>query len=204
MIDEINEVLNRQAKLGAIGGGEKISEMLKDEEVKASIITDLQNLELSGTLKDRIADRTTELVNNYGSETKRIMDDVLASSEGKSAGEIRKALREAMPTWQAERIARTETVYAFKSGRLDEDERISNKYKLNIKLIWRARHDSSTCPVCAAMDGEVVSVGEAFAHIRETDEGVVAWEPSKWNDDGRIPQPHPNCRCYFDEIVEVE
>lgn len=204
VIDEINEVLNRQAKLGAIDGGEKISEMLKDEEVKASIITDLQNLELSGTLKDRIADRTTELVNNYGSETKRIMDDVLASSEGKSAGEIRKALREAMPTWQAERIARTETVYAFKSGRLDEDERISDKYKLNIKLIWRARHDSSTCPVCAAMDGEVVSVGEAFAHIRETDDGVVAWEPSKWNDDGRIPQPHPNCRCYFDEIVEVE
>lgn len=204
VIDEIADVLDRRAELGAIDGAEAISKLLNDKEVQASIVVDLENLEISKGLKDRIYDRTSELVDNYGSETRRIMDEVLADNEGKSAGEIRKALRQAMPTWQAERIARTETVYAFKSGRLDEDQKIADKYQLNVKLIWRSRHDPDTCPVCAAMDGEVVEVGEAFAHIRETADGVIAWEPSKWNDEGKIPQPHPNCRCYFDEILEEE
>lgn len=202
VIEQINEVLVQKAELGGVEGGEKITELIKDEDVIAEIKKELENLQISDGLREKINDRTVQLVNNYGSETKRLMDDVLASSEGLSAAEIRKELRAVMPTWQAERIARTETVYAYKSGRLDEDERVSDKYNLNLKLVWRARHDSKTCPVCAAMDGEVVSVGKAFEHIKETDDGIVSWEPSVWNDDGKIPAPHPNCRCYFDEIVE--
>lgn len=202
VIREINEVLENKAILGSKDGAEKIASLLKNEDVVAEIKSTIENLEISGTLKDRINSRTTELVNNYGSEAERILNETLANSAGMSAAEIRKALRESLPTWQAERIARTETVYAFKSGRLDEDEKLSDKYNLKTKLIWRARHDSSTCPVCAAMDGSVVDVGDAFEHIKETADGVIAWEPSIWNDGGRIPQPHPNCRCYFDEIVE--
>lgn len=204
VIEQITAVLDNKAELGAVEGGEKIAALLDDAEVVASIKSELEAVELSGTLKDRIKERTEELVNNYGEESRRIMERVLNSSEGMSAAEIRKELSVVMPKWQAERIARTETVYAYKSGRLDEDEKISEKYDLNLKLVWRARHDSKTCEVCSAMDGEVVSVGRAFQHIKETDEGVVSWEPSMWNDDGKIPAPHPNCRCYFDEIVEVE
>lgn len=204
VIERIDEILMDQAKVGATEGGEKVAELLKDENVVAEIKSSLENLELSGTLSERIKDRTVELVNNYGDETKRLMEGVLASSEGKSASEIRQALQEVMPRWQAERIARTETVYAYKSGRLDEDERVSEKYGLNLKLIWRARHDARTCDVCKAMDGETVSVGQAFEHIKETADGMISWEPSVWNDEGKIPAPHPNCRCYFDEIVEGE
>lgn len=203
VIREINEVLDNKAVLGGKDGAEKIASLLEDKNVVAEIKATIENLTLSDTLKDRINDRTTELVDNYGQETKRIMNDVLANSAGMTAGEIRRELRAVMPTWQAERIARTETVYAFKSGRLDEDQKLSDKYNLNTKLVWRARHDSKTCPVCAAMDGSVVSVGDAFEHIKETADGIIAWEPSVWNDDGKIPAPHPNCRCYFDEIVEA-
>lgn len=203
VIKQINEVLVQKAELGGMEGGEKIAELIKDEDVVAEIKKNLENLQISDSLREKINDRTVQLVNNYGQSTKALMDDVLANSEGLSAAEIRKELRSVMPTWQAERIARTETVYAYKSGRLDEDQRVSDSYGLKLKLVWRARHDSKTCPVCAAMDGEVVSVGKAFEHIKETDDGVVSWEPSVWNDDGRIPAPHPNCRCYFDEIVEV-
>jgi phage portal protein BeeE len=202
VIDQINEILENKAMVGGIDGAEKIADMLKDEDVVAEIKGDIENLKISGTLKDRINRRTEELVKNYGDEARRLLDEVLASSKGKSAGEIRKELRQVMPTWQAERIARTETVYAFKSGRLDEDQKIAEKYGLNVKLIWRARHDKKTCAVCAAMDGSVVDVGTAFEHIKETDDGPIAWEPSVWNDEGRIPAPHPNCRCYFDEVVE--
>ena len=203
VIDEISETLNRRAELGAVDGGEAITKMLKDTAVVAEIKKELTNLQLSGTLKDRIKARTEELVNSYGESTRQLMEDVLASSEGKTAAEIRKALREVMPTWQAERIARTETVYAFQSGRLDEDKRIANKYGLNVKLVWHARHDGDTCAVCAAMDGQTVELGKAFQHIQETDDGIVSWEPSKWNDHGQVPNAHPNCRCYFDEIVEA-
>lgn len=200
VINEITETLNRRAELGAVDGGEAIAKLLKDAAVVAEIKKELSNLQLSGTLKDRIKARTAELVNNYGQETKRLMEDVLANSEGKTAAEIRQALREIMPTWQAERIARTETVYAFQSGRLDEDKRIAKKYGLTMKLKWHAR--PGACAVCAAMDGQTVELGKAFTHIQETDDGIVSWEPSKWNDHGQVPNAHPNCRCYFDEIVE--
>lgn len=202
VIAEITRILSTEAILGASEGGKKIVKLLENEDVRNAVIEDLKNLELSETLRDRIVDRTEKLVESYGEETRRLMNETLANSEGKSAAEIRKSLREVMPTWRAERIARTETVYAFKSGRLDEDERIAEKYGLKMKLVWRARHDKKTCDVCSAMDGEEVSVGEAFEHIKETADGTISWEPSAWNDDGRIPAPHPNCRCYFDEIVE--
>lgn len=204
VIEEIERVLDRKAVLGATDGAEKVASMLKDEAVVEELKASVENMQISNSLKERIHDRTTDLVNRYGESTSDLMNEVLANSVGKSAGEIRKALRQVMPTWQAERIARTETLYAFKSGRLDEDEQIAKRHNLNIKLVWRARHDAKTCPVCAAMDGQTVEVGEAFEHIKETDEGTIAWTPNQWNDDGRIPQPHPNCRCYFDEIVEAE
>ena len=201
VVDQIVDVLQRKAILGASEAAEKIRDLISNKDVQEEITTSLKNLQLSGTLKDRIQSRTNELVNSYGEGTRKIMEEVLASSVGMSAGEIRKALSEALPLWQAERIARTETVYAYKSGRLDEDEKVNKEYDLNMKLVWRARHDAKTCPVCSAMDGSIVDVGDAFEHIKETEDGTVAWMPSFWNDDGKIPSPHPNCRCYFDEVV---
>lgn len=219
VIEEIERVLERKAQLGATDGAERVAGLLKDEAVVSEIKNSIENLQISGTLKDRIHERTTQLVNRYGESTNDLMNEVLENSAGKSAGEIRKALREVMPTWQAERIARTETVYAFKSGRLDEDERLNRRHNLNLKLVWRARHDNDTCNVCAAMDGQVVDIGQAYrdelvvpagTHMinmrpgETLDEDLpISWVPSVWNDGGKIPQPHPNCRCYFDEIVEA-
>ena len=200
VVDQIVRVLESTAVLGASDGSKRVQKLLKNKDVVAELKKELADLQISGTLRDRITTRTSEIVNNYGRATRGIMDEVLANSEGMSAAEIRRELRAVMPTWQAERIARTETVYAFKSGRLDEDQQINDKYKLKMKLKWRAR--PGACDVCAAMDGEEVEIGEAFAHIKETSDGVIAWEPDFWNDEGRIPSPHPNCRCYFDEIVE--
>lgn len=216
VIEEIDRVLERKAVIGASDGARKVADMLKDEEVVAEIKSSIENLQISGTLKDRIHERTTTLVTRYGQSTTDLMNEVLANSAGKSAGEIRKALSQVMPTWQAERIARTETVYAFKSGRLDEDTRLNNKYNLNMKLVWHCRHDSTTCDTCAAMDGKEVEVGDAFvshldlpagtvlANGKELDEETqIDWVHDSWNDEGRIPSPHPNCRCYFDEVVEI-
>jgi len=201
VIDEISEVLNRRAELGAIDGAEAISKLLKNKDVVEEIKSEIEKIEVSGTLKDRIKDRTAELVNNYGDETKRLMEQTLANSQGLSAGEIKKVLAQLYDKenrWRAERIARTETVYAFKSGRLDEDEKIADKYGLKMKLVWHAR--PGACDVCSAMDGEETTLGVAFADEKDG----VFWEKNQWNDEGKIPAPHPNCRCYFDEVVEAE
>lgn len=202
VIRELVKILEENAKKGSIAGADKLMELVKDNDVVAEIKNELKSIDLSGTLRERIESRTTQLVNNYGDTSRRLMADVLANSEGKSAAEIKKELQQVMPTWQAERIARTETVYAYKSGRLDEDKKIADRHNLNIKLVWRARHDAKTCPVCAAMDGEETDLGQAFVDAKETEDGEVRWEHSFWNDSGQVPNAHPNCRCYFDEIVE--
>lgn len=202
VVDEIVETLQYKARLGGIAGLNKLRKLLHDEAILTELSKQISEFEISGTLKDRIVERTTGIVQGYEEGVRAMMTEVLENSAGMSAGEIRQALREAIPTYQAERIARTETVYAYKSGRLDEDQRIADKYGLKMKLVWRSRHDGAVCDVCAAMDGEKVTVGDAFEHYKETADGAISWEPSRWNDDGRIPAPHPNCRCYFDEIVE--
>lgn len=205
VIKQINDILAGQAQLGAVDGSKRVAKLLKDKDVVAELKSNIENLKISKTLKDRINRRTTELVNGYGKDTKALMESVLESSQGLSAAEIRKELRAVMPTWQAERIARTETVYAFKSGRLDEDKRITDKYGLKMKLKWRAREGA--CDVCAAMDGEETVVGTKFVDEKEYinadgEKVVVSWDQDQWNDGGQIPEAHPNCRCYFDEIVE--
>lgn len=215
VIAELEEVLQRRAELGGADGGKKLAKLLKNKAVAEEIKQGIRNLKISGTLKDRIHERTELLVNNFGLATKDIMEEVLENSAGKSASEIKSELRQVMPTWQAERIARTETVYAFKSGRLDEDKAIAKRHNLNVKLVWRCRHDGDTCDVCAGMDGQTVSLGEAFADHVELEAGTklvngnildqnkeISWSHSIWNDHGEVPAAHPNCRCWYEEIIE--
>lgn len=215
VIVELENVLRRRAELGGTDGAKHLASLLKNEAVANEIKNEIKNLSISGSLKDRIHERTTLLVENYGMLAKDIMEEVLENSAGKTAGEIKSALSEAMPTWQAERIARTETVYAFKSGRLDEDKAIAKNHDLNVKLVWRCRNDAETCDVCAGMDGQTVTLGEAFVdHLKleagtvlangkeVTEDKEISWAHSVWNDDGEVPAAHPNCRCWYEEIVE--
>lgn len=205
VIQQINEVLTNQAQLGGVDGSKRVARLLKNKDVVAELKANIKNLQISSSLKKRISTRTTGLVKGYGDGANQIIESALANPEGKSAAEIKKELKPLFTKqtmWMAERIARTETVYAFKSGRLDEDKRIADKYNLKMKLKWRAR--PGACDVCAAMDGEETVVGTAFVDEKETARGKVGWTQNEWNDDGQIPEAHPNCRCYFDEIVEVE
>ena len=108
-----------------------------------------------------------------------------------------------MPKAKAELIARNETLYAIRSGRLEQDEKIAEKYGLSVKLVWRTSNDADVCDICAAMEGQTVDLGKAFNDTVKTADGeVITWEHSEWNDGGRIPDAHPNCRCYFDEVIE--
>jgi len=202
-IAQITQILQDNAQIGAKEGA-KALELLANDDIAAEIRNILKSNEVytSASLKSRIENRTRTLVKGYSEYTQTVMNEVLGSSEGLSASEIKKRLAEVMPTSRAEMIARNETVYAIKSGRLEQDESLAQKYGLTVKLVWRTSHDNKVCPVCAAMDGKEASLGEAFVDMVETSDGeLLSWEHSKWNDGGKIPDAHVNCRCYFDEIL---
>ena len=135
------------------------------------------------------------------------MSSVLASAaeEGWSAGQIKKELNKILPRDRAELIARNETVYALKAGRIETEKYLEDNYGVKLGIEWKIS-DNGACDVCKAMDGKIVAVGKAFpedaVYINEDGEQIqVKCDHTSWNDYGETPNAHPNCRCYFNEVV---
>lgn len=203
VVDRMTELLNNDALQGEKEGAEALK-LLADEDIAAEILKTLTDgdINVSEALSKRIATRADSLVKGYADYTQQVVKETLTNAEEMSASEMKAKLAQVLPRSRAEVIARNETVYAIKSGRLEQDEVLSEKYGLNVELVWRTSHDSKVCPVCAAMDGQTVSIGKAFTDTIKTADGeVLGWEHSTWNDNGRIPDAHVNCRCYFDEVL---
>lgn len=194
-IEEMKQILEYDAKNGATDGI-KALELLADKDVAgelAKLISDGE-VYMSKALSGRLAVRAEQLVKGYTDYTRAVVEEVLTSSEAMTANEIKQKLAEVLPESRAELIARNETNYAIKSGRLEQDEEIAQKYGLKVKLVWRTSHDGNVCPYCASMDGTEIELGDAFNMADDL--------KTSWNDYGRIPNAHPNCRCYFDEVIK--
>lgn len=194
-IEEMKRILEFDAKNGATEGI-KALELLADKDIAGELAKLISNGEVytSKALSGRLAVRAEQLVKGYTDYTKKVVEEVLTSSEAMTANEIKQKLAEVLPESRAELIARNETNYAIKSGRLEQDEEIAQKYGLKVKLVWRTSHDSNVCPYCASMDGTEIELGDAFNMADDL--------KTSWNDYGRIPNAHPNCRCYFDEVIK--
>lgn len=203
-IEKMVEMLEEDALSGEKASAEALS-LLAEKDVANEILKTISKGEyyVSDALKERIHTRAEQLANGYTDYTKEIVEKTLASSEGLTANQIKTKLAEAMPYHRAETIARNETTYAIRSGRLERDEELANKYGLNIYLVWETSHDSKVCPVCAAMQGKKVKLGDAFENDFTLDDGTrISWNEDSWNDNGRITSAHVNCRCYWNEVLE--
>lgn len=201
VIEQMIDTLSADALAGEKSGAEALS-LLAEEDVASEILKTISNGDyyVSEALQNRISNRARQLATGYADYTEEIVKETLAGSESLTANEIRERLAQVMPKERAELIARNETLYAIRSGRLEQDEELAEKYGLNVRLVWRTSGDSSVCPICAAMEGTTVDLGKAFNDTVELADGELAtWEHSSWNDGGRIPDAHVNCRCYFDE-----
>ena len=195
VVDKMTELLDKDALEGEIQGAEALK-LLADEDIAKEIVKTLTNgdIYVSDALLKRISTRADSLVKGYADYTQQVVTETLAGSEALSASEIKTRLAEVLPRAKAECIARNETVYAIKSGRLEQDESLAEKYGLNVKLVWRTSQDNEVCPVCQAMAGQTIELGKAFADTIKTADGeVLSWEHSSWNDNGRIPDAHVNC-----------
>lgn len=197
--DAIFDLIEGEANRGGEAALEAISK-IADDEVEAALKEMLKNgVKISDALGQRLHERVNQLVEGYDKHTREIMRSVLESSEGLTANEIKERLAESLPQGKAATIARNETVYAFKSGRLELDEEIAKEYNLEIDLIWRTSPEAGeVCPYCEAMNGTKTTLGKAFKPKYIDGE---SWEPSAWNDYGLIPNAHANCKCYFDEQI---
>lgn len=204
IIAEMTNLLKKDANYGAINGAQALK-LLSSKEIAQEIVKSIKEktISVSNTLVERLASRAESLVKGYSELTKGKVLEVLNSEEELSASQIKTRLAQVLSREKAELIARNETLYAIRSGRLEQDELLAEKYGLNVKLVWRTSGDSDVCDVCAAMEGETVEIGKAFSDSVKTADGeTVSWEHSSWNDNGRIPDAHVNCRCYFDEVIE--
>lgn len=200
VIDKMMDILADDALTGEKDSLKALA-LLADEEVANEMMTTLNNGEyyVSDALMERISTRAKQLAMGYEEHTKQLVEETLAGAENLTANEIAERLSEVMPREKAELIARNETLYAIRSGRLEQDQTLAEKYGLHVRLIWRTTGDTNVCPICKAMEGTTVDLGDAFPDSIDTEDGIVSWEHSSWNDSGRIPDAHVNCRCYFDE-----
>ena len=205
--DEIFDLLEEEANRGGTEALEAIGR-LADEDIEAAIKEMLEKgVSISEALQNRIRERTAELVKGFDQHSRELLRATLESSEGLTREQIEQRLADIMPAGRAATIARNEVVYAFKSGRLEMDESIAEQYHLTIDLIWRTSPEAGpVCPACAAMDGQITRLGKAFTpqpYVIEKKDGTEiefsGYEQSQWNDYGRIPNAHVNCKCYFDE-----
>lgn len=208
--NEIFELLKNEADRGGLVALENLEKLVDadDEKVIKEIIKNGGN-QISEQLTERLKQRSSYLVRGFDEHTRQIMRSVLESDEPLTAQEIKKRLMELLPTGKAATIARNETVYAFKSGRLEIDEKTARDLDLVIQLTWHTSPipGHPVCPLCEAMEGKTTILGQAFTpqpvEIEKKDGTIEtqSWSPSEWNDEGKIPNAHTNCKCYFDEEV---
>lgn len=213
--DEIFELLEQQAQQGGIVALENIADLLEDADIEEAIRNAIEKgYDISDALTDRLRERTNLLVTDYERQTREQVRAALIHSEPLTAEETKKRLEMAIPDGRAATIARNETVYAFKSGRLDADEDMAKRWNIQLELEWRCSKDSETCPTCFAMDGTRTRIGQPFPAEAVLPAGTIlpdgtvldkatpyAVDPDVWNDQGLIPSAHVNCRCYFNEHV---
>lgn len=212
---ELADMLIKDAEDGSVDGALAI-QLMADDAIAKEIEELIKGREIyvSEALKNRIKERTRQLVEGYEGYVQEVIAETLNNTAGLSANEISEQLSRALPFWKAEQIARNETLYAIRSGRLEQDEALAEKYGLNIKLVWRTSGDNKVCPVCAGMAGQTIYLGKSFddsfvagdrlskKQLKEYKldaDDVLSWKQDSWNDNGRIAQAHCNCRCYWDE-----
>lgn len=205
--DEIFRLLEDEANAGGEQALKAIQALTDDPEIEKALAEIIKNgVQISDDLGRRLHERVNQLVIGYDQHTREIMRAVLESGEALTAEQIRERLEGLLPNGKAATIARNEVVYAMKSGRLELDQGIADKYGLEIQLEWATSPEAGeVCPLCEAMEGKITTLGQAFkpqAVAVPKEDGTIdfqTWEPSIWNDEGRIPNAHTNCKCYFQE-----
>jgi len=151
------------------------------------------------TLPRTILDRTIGLMaKSYNETTLDLLKTKLDQgiSEGLSISELKDTISqiyEYSDESRAEMVARTE---AFRTANLATKEAWSQSGVVTT-IKWYTAEDSLVCPLCAPMDGQVISVDENFFNKGDTAQGSDGSTFDITYSDVETPPLHPDCRCYI-------
>ncbi len=121
-------------------------------------------------------------------ETERILRDGVMNGHGANriATKISRAFNTS--TWRARTIARTEVIRASNMARL-----MGWKQSGVVKRKeWLTAYDDRTCPECADMDGQTISIEEQFKGMQGNEQVFM-----------QMPPLHPSCRCTAVPVIET-
>lgn len=204
----IFEALMGEANEGANDGAKEIKAYLGGKEA-TEIEEKLKNggYELDQKFQQRLQKRTEMLVERFDENVREeVRQTMLKMKETPLTKEqLEKELEQSMPKERAALIARNETAYAIRAGKLEQDKDLAERFGLKMEKVWRFHDDRHACSICRAMNGQVVQLDSAWRNSGETtiDGETVeySWEQNDWNENGQIPSAHPRCRCYFETRV---
>lgn len=104
-----------------------------------------------------------EVLNRYGSEAGQAMSDRLLQglALGQGPGTVARLIRRdmGMALWEALRLARTETLRAYRAANMET-------YRANEDIVegwyWLSARNTRTCAMCWAMDGTFHKLGDSL------------------------------------------
>lgn len=130
---------------------------------------------------------------------RKTLADGIAAGEG--AADLRRRIEETFDSisrYGAERIARTESIWAWNEGAV-QGYRQSTVVE---KMTWISSNDDRSCDFCPTMDGKVIGVNENFFNQGDNlnvGDSVLRFD---YEPIGHPPL-HPQCRCAIAPIIEV-
>ena len=211
-LDEVKKQIETELRAefdkGAIIGATEVSEANLNIDFGEDLVNIIENngYELSASAEKLLSDRVNAVVDAMVERNQEAVKETVEKGriEGWTQNKLERELQQIADPRMAELIARNETHFAINAGRYDLDNQIAEKYDLELSLEWFANLDAKTCDICREMHGKIVPAGDAFPEHLEIDGIQHIFEHSVFNDYGKQPNAHPNCRCTFNEIWKVK
>lgn len=202
-IDDALEIISRMVVVAGIAQHSEGIALLAGLDLSTDNINDFI---LTEQRLDDYRSYLTQVADSYSELTTKSIREILETAEidGLPSAEIKKKLLELpeLERYQAQRLARTETVRAEGNGSLFSMEQIQAETGVDMYKVWNL--SDNACPTCVAIEAESGRklISEPFLPIG----GSVVTSDDKIivNDfvDMETADGHPNCRCYLTYEIE--
>ena len=172
-----------------------LTDLFNKEGAEAGLLVGFDGVALQRSALDKSLDLMAEA---YNRTTLGLLKDKLDKgiSEGQGIAELKDTVSqiyEFSDDSRAEMVARTES---FRTANLATKE--AWKQSGVVKTVkWYTAEDSLVCPLCAPMDGKVISVDDNFYNKGDTAQGSDGSTFDISYSDVEAPPLHPDCRCYI-------
>lgn len=171
-------------------------ELIKEQGALALMVAGADDLEfqLNEAVKKSVNERIGRMARNFNDETKNALVKELTDSvkEGESIAQVKKRIESVYKDakgYRAERVARTETLYA--SNAAAKEGYLQTGYVT--KLEWFT--NPGACQFCQELHGKVISISQNFVNQGETVDGKDGGTYLADYDNVGHPPLHPNCTC---------